>query len=57
LKAADLQETEAAESFSYQCFLKAADLTVISDETKYTEAIQVGNRMFNIIAEIRESSH
>jgi alpha-soluble NSF attachment protein len=40
MKAADLQETENADSFGYQCILKAADLMVISKEAAYGDAIQ-----------------
>ena len=41
MKAAERQEMENADSFGFQCMLKAADLMVISQESKWGEAIKV----------------
>ena len=39
LKAAELEDLETADSFGFQCILKAADLMAFSE--KFVEAIQV----------------
>jgi len=43
LKAAELEDVETADSFGFQCVLKAADLMVLSKDEKFVEAIQVFN--------------
>eukprot|EP00826_Nyctotherus_ovalis_P026316 TRINITY_DN2057_c0_g1_i14.p1 TRINITY_DN2057_c0_g1~~TRINITY_DN2057_c0_g1_i14.p1 ORF type:complete len:220 (+),score=64.90 TRINITY_DN2057_c0_g1_i14:78-737(+) len=40
LKASELQNIEASDSFGLQCSIKAADLMVLSKEEKYVEAIK-----------------
>jgi hypothetical protein len=41
MKSAERQEMESADSFGFQCMLKAADLMVLSQESKWGEAIKV----------------
>lgn len=45
MKAAELEEMENADSFGYQCILKAADLIVLSQEANYGDAIQVNQQL------------
>lgn len=48
LKAADLEGMETADTFGYQCMLKAADLMVLSKEERFVEAIQVSGEFGNL---------